>query len=126
MIMRIFARTLAILAAACVVSAGAFALVQSSYAQSLFSAGPARGAGFEAPRAAALESEADGASATPSEGAAPGRHAHEGGRSPSLFGAVEMLKNLAIISIIVALVSLVKRAARGRRPSPPPTLAAPT
>ena len=111
--MRILARTLAILAAALVVAGGAFALGQSSYAQAQFQAGPARSAGVEGSSATAA-SAAAGAPTTANNGAAFGRHEHEGGRSPSLFGAVEVFKNLAIIGIIVAIVSLVKRIGGGR------------
>jgi uncharacterized protein with LGFP repeats len=104
--MRILARTLAILAAALVVAGGTFALGRSSYAQSQFPARPAPGVeGSPAPAA--------------NDGAAFRGHDHQGGRSPSLFGAVEVFKNLAIVSIIVVVVSLARRAWRGRRPDTP-------
>ena len=114
--MRILARTLAILAAAFVVAGGVFALAQSSFAQTLFPARPARGAGVEGrpPATADIGPTSNG-------GAAFRGHEHEGGRSPSLFGAVEVLKNLVIISIIVAVVSLVQRIWRRPNARPTPT-----
>ena len=115
--MKILARILAILAAALVVAGGVFAVAQSSYAQALFPARPERGAFAEGQLPAAANAQAAGMPTAPNDAAASGRHEHEGGRSPSLFGIVEVVKNLAIISIIVAIVSLVRRAWRGRRPS---------
>jgi hypothetical protein len=115
--MRILARTLIILAAAAAVAGGLFAVAQSSYTQTLFPAGPARSALAEGQPPA--NAQAAG-SLPPRDGADFGRPNHEGGRSPSLFGAVEVVKNLAIISIIVAIVSLMRRPWRGRRPTTPP------
>ena len=116
--MRILARTLTILAVAAAFAGGIFAAVPSSYAQALFPAEPTRGA-FAREQSPASGAQAAGTASSPNDGAAFGRPEHEGGRSPSLFGAVEVFKDLAIISFIVAIVSLVKRAWRGqiaRRP----------
>jgi hypothetical protein len=121
--MRILARTLAILAVAAAVAGGVFAIVQSSYAQILFPARPTRGA-FAGEQSPATGAQATDTSLPADDGAAFGRPDHEGGRSPSLFGAVEVFQDLAIVSIIVAIVSLVKRAWRGRRQWRPPGVSA--
>ena len=119
--MRILSRTLAILAAACVVAGGVFALAESSFGQALFPARPAGGAGLERRPPTTAASEAAGTAPTSNGGTGFRGHEHEGGRSPSLFGAVEVLQNLVLISIIVAGVSLVQRIWRGRRPNGQPT-----
>lgn len=105
--MQIIRRTLTILLAALVVSGVAFGVAQSSGAQSL---GPAR-AMHGASAGGTINADTAGASSP-----RPGRFEHEGNRSPSLFGAVEMLKDLVIIAIIVGLVALATRATRGRQP----------
>ncbi len=114
--MRILARTLVILAAALIVAGGVFALGSSSYAQTQLPARPARTAGVEGSSATTA-----GATTTSNNGAPFVEREHEGSRSPSLLGAVEVFQNLAIIGIIVAIVSFVKRRWR-RRPNTPPAL----
>jgi hypothetical protein len=59
-----------------------------------------------------IDASTDGASSPPARGLE-----HEGNRSPSLFGAVEILKNLIIVGIIVALVALATRVTGRRRPT---------
>ena len=110
--MRIIPRTFAILAAAMIVVGITFGFAQSSSAQALTSARPARNAATQ------------GQSAGGTRGRPHGEFGHEGNRSPSLFGAVEIVKNLVIVGIIVALVALVKRATRGGRPKGGPRGAA--
>jgi hypothetical protein len=109
--MRILARTLIIIATALAVAGGTFALGQSSYAQTRLLARPARAVGVEGSSATTA-----GTQTTLNDGVPFGRQEHEGSRSASLFGAVEVFKNLAIISIIVAIVSLIKRIWGGRQP----------
>jgi hypothetical protein len=106
--MRTILRTLVILAAALAVSGIAFGVVQSSGAQSL---GPARSMQGVA---AGGTNNADSAGAGD---ARPGGLEHEGHRSASLFGALEIVKDLVIIAIIVALVALATRLTRGRLPA---------
>ena len=102
--MRIIRRTLAILAAALVVIGITFGFAQSSNAQSLSRPRPARSAAAQGRPAGEFSG-------------APGRgFEHEGNRSPSLFGAIEIVKDLAVVGIIVALVTLMTRARRRRRP----------
>ncbi|HEU5103780.1 MAG TPA: hypothetical protein VFU22_32410 [Roseiflexaceae bacterium] len=111
--MRIILRTFAILAAAAVVAGITFGLAQSSGAQSL---GPDRPS-FDS---AAQSQSADGTINADTAGAdrvRPGGFEHEGNRSPSLFGAGEIVKDLVIIGIIVALVAFVTRVVRGRQPA---------
>jgi hypothetical protein len=105
--MQIIRRTVAILVAALLVAGVTFGVAQSSGAQSLNWATPMRGT------AASGTINADTAGAGSPR---PGGFEHEGNRSPSLFGAVEMLKDLVIIGVIVGLVALVTRATRGRWP----------
>lgn len=118
--MRILARTLVILVAALIVAGGTFALGQSSYAQAQLPARPSRSVGVQESSAPAAGA-ATGAATMSNDNAAFVEHEHEGGRSPSLFGAVEVFQNLAIIGIIVAIVSFVKRIWR-RRPNTPSAL----
>jgi hypothetical protein len=106
--MQIIRRTLAILAAALLVAGVTFGMAQSSGAQSL---------NWQRGAAASGTINADTAGAGSPR---PGGFEHEGNRSPSLFGAVEMLKDLVIVGIIVGLVALVTRATRGRWPGGAP------
>jgi hypothetical protein len=110
--MQIIRRTLAIIVAALVVAGIAFGVAQSSGAQSLGPARPMRGAAVGGLSAGGTINADTAGAASPR----PERGEHEGNRLPSLFGAVEMLKDLVIIAIIVGLVALATRATRGRRP----------
>jgi hypothetical protein len=110
--MRIIGRTLAILAAAMIVVGITFGFTESSGASALAPARPAH-------NAEAQSQSADGtidASTAGRTGLPAGEFGHGHNRSASLFGAVEIVKNLVIIGIIVALVALAKRMAGGRRP----------
>jgi hypothetical protein len=101
-------RTLIILAAALAVVAGLSAFAQSSLGQSFASA-----SGHEVGPPPGL-----------ADGSAAGQRPEGGeGHGPSLFGLVEVGKNLAIIAVSVTLVALGARMlARGRRDEPrPPT-----
>lgn len=125
--MKLLVRTLIILAAAGLISGITFAVAGSSYAQALFPAGPRRGefAGARPPEAASGATADGTSSATPRAGEV-GR---EGGGRPGGFAAVELLKNLAIVAVIVALAAPIQRLAR-RRTKPianrQPVAAAPT
>jgi hypothetical protein len=111
--MRIIGRIVAICAAAVLVAGITFGLAQSSSAQSLAPAWPAQSAAAQSQSSGGtIDASSDRASGRPAHG--PG---HEGNRSPSLFGALEIVKDLAIIGIIVALVALVTRVSRSRGPS---------
>lgn len=117
--MKIIARTFAILAFAAVIVGGLLTLGATT---SLASGG-------ERPDFAAAQAQASGTtSATTSStdttsAAMPPRG--EGGEGASLFGAVEILKNLAIVGVITAIVAGGKRLL-GRRgpPAPRPQAAA--
>jgi hypothetical protein len=106
--MRIIGRTLAIIAAALVVAGITFGVAQSSGAQSL---GPNR----QMPGAATAGQSAGGT--INASRPRPNGFEHEGNRTPSLFGAVEIVKDVAIIGVIVALVAQATRMIRGRRPA---------
>ena len=110
--MKIVARILLILAAAGAVTGISIALVRSQGAR----AGMPR-------REAPAQAQAGGANALPGSASAerrrgdgPGGFEH-GGRSPSLFGAGEMLKDVVIIALIVAIVAPLARLLSRRRPS---------
>lgn len=108
--MKLIARTFAILAAALVVAGLTFAVAQSSYARALFPARAGRGE-----FAAEGRLRAQGAPGAPiGNAAARGGRAdgfgREAARGPSVAGLGEVLKNLAIIGVIVALVVLTSRA----------------
>ena len=102
--MKIIARILLILAAAGAVAGITIALVGSQAAR----AGAPR-------RGAPTQVQADGANALPQNAGGeqrrggPGGFEHGGWRSPSLFGAGEMLKDLVIIALIVAIVAPLAR-----------------
>ena len=70
--MRMLARTFAILAVAAAVAGSVFAVVQSSYAQTLFPAGPARGA-FAGERSSTTGAQTTGWSLPLNNGVASGR-----------------------------------------------------
>ena len=110
--MHIIRRTLAILAAALLVVGITFGFAQSSSAQAFAPARPGR----HAPAPSQPDGGTINAGTAQSSSAPAGGFEQRDSRSPSLFGAVEIVKNLAIISIIVALVALATRATRGLRP----------
>ena len=111
--MKIVARILLILAAAGAVTGISIALVGS------------QGARASTPRREPpAQVQAGGANALPGNaggerrrGDGPGGFEHGGGRSPSLFGAGEMLKDVVIIALIVAIVAPLARLLSRRRPS---------
>ena len=111
--MRILRRTCAILAAAMIVAGITFGFAETSSAQTVAPTRSGQRAAAQ-PQAAGgtIDASTDRASSPPARGIE-----HEGNRSPSLFGAVEILKNLVIVAIIVALVALATRVTRGRRPT---------
>lgn len=119
--MKLIARILLILAAALVVVGITFELGQTSYAQNLF---PSRGR----PQMAVQTSggtTTDASSTT--ERAAPARGGES--RGASLFGIVEVVKDLVIIAVITGAVSFAKRLlpkrqpkAKVNRPNAPPAL----
>ena len=92
--MKLIARIILILAAAGAVGGVAMALVGT---QGIDTSDPRRGAPTQAQ--AGDEQQRGG----------PGGFEHGGGRTPSLFGAGEMLKDLVIIALIVAIVVPVTR-----------------
>lgn len=117
--MKIIARTLAILTAALVVAGIAYALSQTSLVQGLESSMRPAGGPPHAQSADAATSASDDTAATLPQRPEGGEH----DQSPSLAGGVEVLKSLAIVGVIVALISLggglVRRLAGGRGPRPP-------
>ena len=112
--MKIVLRTLAILAAALLVVAGLTAFGQSSFGQALVTTGPG-GMEREAPPALADQASDGSATSLPSAERRGGGEGH----GPSLFGLVEVGKNLAIIAVSVTLIALGARLLRsGRRDEP--------
>jgi hypothetical protein len=104
--MKLIGRIIAILALALVVIGILLAFVSSSSASSTGGAMPERPAAAEAIATTA--------------GDAPAR-SHEEASGFSLFGAVEVLKNLVVVGMIVAIVANAKRLlGRKRRPVAPP------
>ena len=112
--MKIIGRTLAILAAALLVCGAAYALAQSSGTASGF---PERG-GFARQQAGGPSAGQDGFGGT-ERGRFPGGPDGERGRGMSLFGAVEVARNLAIIAVIVAIGAPIAALARRRRSGKP-------
>ncbi len=119
-------RIVAILASALLVVAGLLAFRETGPGQALASARPERDHFSQ-------EHSSSSALATrPRRGQAQfdTRSGHAGhgpeNHDPSLFGAVEMLKNLAIIAVSITLIALgawlVQRARRGQPGSTPPEL----
>lgn len=112
--MKIFGRTFAILAVAALIVG---ALLTLGATTSLASGG-------ERPDfAAAAQTQTDTASGTASAAssttsAAPRQH--EGEQGASLFGFVEVLKNLVIVGVITAIVTGGKRMFGRKRPPSPP------
>ena len=102
--MKILARILLILAAAGAVAGISIALVgsQTARAGALRRDAPAQ---LQAGDASALPQNAD----REQRRGGPGGFEHGGGRAPSLFGVGEMLKDLVIIALIVAIVAPLAR-----------------
>lgn len=96
--MKIIGRTLAILAAALLIVGATVAIVQNTASASL---APGR-AEFRQPPANLSAEDAGGASFA---GARPPRGADHGAGGSSLFGLLEVAKNLGIIAVIVAVVA---------------------
>jgi hypothetical protein len=113
---KIIIRTLIILAAAMVVVGATMA-----YASSGFAAGSGRDGFDRRPPAGFAEGSGPPGFIPGGEGARPegfgdrpdGPGGREGGRGA--FGASELLKNVAIIAVIIAVVSLLSRLAGGLR-----------
>ena len=105
--MKIFARALAILAAALLIAGSAYGLARASGSQS-------SAAGNMPPQFAQAEASgtaAGSSTAQPTRG--PGGEHSE---SASLFGLVEVVKNLVIVGVITAVVAGVKRLFQRRNP----------
>jgi hypothetical protein len=107
--MKIIPRILAILAAALVVAGATFVFAQSSAAPASFAEGPPPH--ITANRAADAIPSA-GATDRTGEGARSGEIRHEEAHGPSLFGAVEITKSLAVMGGVIVVVSLGSRAWR--------------
>src|SRR4051812_14245415 len=108
--MRLIARTLIILIAALLVCGATYALAGSRYGQTAFPAGAGRGTW----RAGRLSAFAP--SATDATGNSAGRLHVPGGErgGPGGFGAIDVLKNLAIVAVIVAIGAPILRVVRRR------------
>lgn len=114
--MKIISRTLAVLAAALLVCGAAYALAQSSGTNSNF---PERG-GFD--RRGQLEGGpplGQGGFGGSERRPFPGDFGRERGRGMSLFGAVEVFRNLVIIAVIIAIAAPIAGRLRKRRPNKP-------
>src|SRR3954452_17762377 len=109
--MKIIARILFILAAAGAIVGISLALGGT---QGSRISGPRRGAPAQA-QAGGANAQPEGAGGEQQRGG-PGGFERGGGRSPSLFGAGEMLKDLVIIALIVAMVAPLARALGRLRP----------
>lgn len=124
--MKIIARTFAILAFAAVIVGGLLTLgattsLASGGERPDFAAAQAQASGTTGATASSTTSATSSTDTT--SAAMPPRG--EGGEGASLFGAVEILKNLAIVGVITAIVAGGKRLL-GRRgpPAPRPQAAA--
>lgn len=102
--MKLIARILAILAAALVVIGIAFAISQTSFAQSAMPSMPDHAALVQQPGTTQTSSTADVSSA-PTQRGPEDEHGEQG---MSLFGAIDLLQNVVVVGIIVAVVSLAK------------------
>ena len=113
--MKWIARIAAILAAAAVVIAITYGLSQTSFVQNAIPSGPDRSAMVQntttTSDASTTSGTTDASTTTASTTDSPPAELrdHEGGEGFSIFGALEVLKNLVIVAVITALVSLVKR-----------------
>jgi hypothetical protein len=112
--MKIIGRTLAILAAALVIVGALLAFASSSYTTGLGSGMPDRPAVVQT---STTETATNGGAAAAS--ATAGFH-HAEASGASLFGIVEVLKNLIIVGVIITIVALGKRLlGRKRQPGQP-------
>ena len=118
--MKIIARTFAILMVAALIVGGLLALGATT---SLASEGDRPDFAAEQAQASNTTSGTTDASSTDSTSAAMPPY-REGGEGASLFGAVEILKNLAIVGVITAIVAGGKRLLGRRPPAPRPQAAA--
>jgi hypothetical protein len=125
--MKLLLRTLAILVAGLLISGATFAIVGSSYAQALLPSGPQRGeaAGQRPPEMNAGTSAGTAADGTSSATPRAGEFGREGGGRPGGFAAVELLKNLGIIAVIVAIGVPIQRLASRRKTHKRPAAVAP-
>lgn len=105
--MKIIGRIIAILAAALAIAGATFALAGSSSAA-------APNGNFAARRG--FEQQPGGAGGEFGRGDVPG--GLERGRPAGLFGASELVKNLIIVGVIVAIVAPLARLIRRGRPKP--------
>ncbi len=105
--LKIIGRTLVILATALVVAGATFAFAGTSSAAGPNGGFPARGAFEQRPGNTAGEF---------GRGDAPGGFDHEREGSAGFFGATEIIKNLIIIGVIVAIVAPLAHLLRRRRP----------
>ncbi len=124
--MKIIARTFAILAVAALIVGGLLALgattsLASGGERPDFAAAAQASASATDTASATASGTASDTSSTTSTAAPPHR---EGGEGASLFGAVEILKNLAIVGVITAIVAGGKRLLGRRPPAPRPQAAA--
>ena len=114
--MRLIFRTLIILIAALLVCGAAYALVGSSYVQTVFPARAGRGANVAGSPSEFTPGTANSAGSALARPEGPGG---ERGRSGG-FGAIEVLKNLAIVAVIVVIVAPMLHLARRRTRSDTP------
>jgi hypothetical protein len=103
--MKLIARILLILAAAGAVVGVTMALVGT---QGVSAGDPRREAPAQV-QAGDANALPGGAGGEQQRGGGPGGFEHSGGHSPSLFGAGEMLKDLVIIALIVAIIAPLAR-----------------
>lgn len=116
--MKIIGRTLAILAAALAVAGITFALARNGLIASGRGGRPERGAFGPSGQFQPQRGLPPGGAPFGS-GEFRGGPDHEGGRGASLFGVVEIVKNLVIMGAIIAVVSMLMRrlpAQRDRKP----------
>lgn len=114
--MKLIARIAAILAAAALVIAITYGLSQTSFVQSSIPSESDRSAMVQNSATSSDTSTTNGTTdasattaSTTSESQPTEIRDHEGSEGFSIFGALEVVKNLVIVAIITALVSLVKR-----------------
>jgi hypothetical protein len=108
--MRIIARTLIILIAALLVCGATYALAGSMYAPTAFPARAGRGENAAGRPSASTPGAADGTGNSVGRPQVPG--GERGGSGG--FGAIEVLKNLAIVAVIVAIGTPILGLARRR------------
>ncbi|MEI7771784.1 MAG: hypothetical protein WCI67_17460 [Chloroflexales bacterium] len=111
--MKIVTRTLIILAAALLVVGATLAVVSAGGASGPGGPGFGRDGFGRQPPAGSVEGQRR-PGALPGGGAGFGDRGREGGRGS--FSAFEILKNLVIITVIIAFVSLLNQAGGRRRP----------